>query len=60
MIGWKGEVFISMDAKVKGVMARTASYKPVVLPEGSVSPGTSCNVEIYDATAGYFLGRVLE
>lgn len=60
MIGWKGEVYISMDAKVKGVMARTASYKPVVLPEGSVSPGTSCNVEIYDATAGYFLGRVLD
>ncbi|WP_445474805.1 tRNA (N(6)-L-threonylcarbamoyladenosine(37)-C(2))-methylthiotransferase [Methanococcoides methylutens] len=60
MIGWKGEVFVSMDAKVKGVMARTASYKPVVIPEGSIQPGSSCNVEIYDTTSGYFLARLID
>ncbi|KGK98140.1 2-methylthioadenine synthetase [Methanococcoides methylutens] len=60
MVGWKGEVFVSMDAKVKGVMARTASYKPVVIPEGSVQPGSSCNVEIYDTTSGYFLARLID
>ncbi|SES64514.1 MiaB-like tRNA modifying enzyme [Methanococcoides vulcani] len=60
MVGWKGEVFVSMDAKVKGVMARTASYKPVVIPEGSIQPGSSCNVEIYDTTSGYFLARLID
>ncbi|MGM0770824.1 MAG: tRNA (N(6)-L-threonylcarbamoyladenosine(37)-C(2))-methylthiotransferase [Halobacteriota archaeon] len=60
MVGWKGKVFVSMDAKVKGVMARTGSYKPVVMPEGSVRPGSSCNVEIYDTTSGYFLARLAD
>lgn len=58
MMGWKGRVFISKEAKVKGLMARTASYKPVVIPESSAIPGSYCEVEIFDATPGYFLGRV--
>ncbi len=33
MMGWQGRVFISKEAKVKGLMARTASYKPVVIPD---------------------------
>ena len=57
MMGWKGRVFISKEAKVKGLMARTASYKPVVIPESSAIPGSYCEVEIFDATPGYFLGR---
>ena len=59
MMGWKGRVFISKEAKVKGLMARTASYKPVVIPESSAVPGSFCDVEIFDATPGYFLGRVI-
>ncbi len=59
MIGWQGRVFISKEAKLKGLMARTASYKPVVIPESSAVPGSSCDVEIFDATPGYFLGRVI-
>ena len=59
MIGWQGRVFISKEAKVKGLMARTASYKPVVIPESSAGPGSFCDVEIFDATPGYFLGRVI-
>ncbi len=59
MMGWKGRVFISKEAKVKGLMARTASYKPVVIPESSAIPGSFCEVEIFDATPGYFLGRVI-
>ncbi|WP_321420627.1 tRNA (N(6)-L-threonylcarbamoyladenosine(37)-C(2))-methylthiotransferase [uncultured Methanomethylovorans sp.] len=58
MMGWTGRVFISKEAKVKGLMARTASYKPVVIPESSAIPGSYCEVEIFDATPGYFLGRV--
>ncbi|WP_298684478.1 TRAM domain-containing protein [uncultured Methanomethylovorans sp.] len=50
---------MSKEAKVKGLMARTASYKPVVIPESSAVPGSFCDVEIFDATPGYFLGRVI-
>ena len=59
MMGWKGRVFISKEAKVKGLMARTASYKPVIIPESSAIPGSFCEVEIIDATPGYFLGRII-
>jgi len=59
MMGWQGRVFISKEAKVKGLMARTASYKPVVIPESSAVPGSFCDIEIFDATPGYFLGRVI-
>ncbi|WP_406660796.1 tRNA (N(6)-L-threonylcarbamoyladenosine(37)-C(2))-methylthiotransferase [Methanolobus sp. ZRKC3] len=60
MIGWDGEVFISKEAKTKGMMARTDSYKPVVIPECHISPGVMCRVRVYDATAGYFLGNIVE
>jgi threonylcarbamoyladenosine tRNA methylthiotransferase CDKAL1 len=60
MIGWQGKVFVSKNAKVNGVMARTASYKPVVIPECGLSPGQWCEVKITDNTPGYFLGRILE
>ena len=60
MIGWEGEVFISKEAKTKGMMARTDSYKPVVIPDCNRLPGTVCRVRVYDATAGYFLGEVRE
>ncbi|MBN2488643.1 MAG: tRNA (N(6)-L-threonylcarbamoyladenosine(37)-C(2))-methylthiotransferase [Methanosarcinaceae archaeon] len=59
-IGWQGEVFVSKTAKVKGVMARTASYKPVVIQECELSPGQWCKVKITDTTPGYFLGRIVE
>jgi len=59
MIGWRGRVFVSKKAKTKGVMARTPSYKPVVIPVCELSPGQWCEVEIVDTTAGYFLGRVV-
>jgi len=60
MIGWKGVVFVSKEAKFEGFMARTDSYKPVVIKAGNISPGQTCEVEITSATAGYFLGRVVE
>lgn len=59
MIGKEVEVFLSKPAKQKGMMARTASYKPVVIPECGLQPGITCRVHIYDATAGYFLGRIV-
>jgi MiaB-like tRNA modifying enzyme len=59
MIGKEVEVFLSKPAKQKGMMARTASYKPVVIPECDQQPGITCMVYIYDATPGYFLGRII-
>ena len=59
MIGWEGDVFISKEAKTKGMMARTDSYKPVVIPECNIGPGVTCKVRIYDATAGYFLAEMV-
>ncbi|WP_370573697.1 tRNA (N(6)-L-threonylcarbamoyladenosine(37)-C(2))-methylthiotransferase [Methanomethylovorans sp.] len=59
MMGWKGRVFVSKEAKVKGLMARTSSYKPVVIPDSNAIPGSFYEVEIFDATPGYFLGRVI-
>ncbi len=57
MIGWRGAVFVSKKAKFEGFMARTDSYKPVVIKDNTLSPGQVCEVEITDATAGYFLGQ---
>ncbi|MBN2110484.1 MAG: tRNA (N(6)-L-threonylcarbamoyladenosine(37)-C(2))-methylthiotransferase [Methanosarcinaceae archaeon] len=62
-VGNEFTVFISREAKKQGVMARTGSYLPVVIPEcgpdSGLSPGMSCRVSIYDATPGYFLGRII-
>jgi len=60
MIGWEGDVFISKEAKTKGMMARTDSYNPVVIPECNIPPGVTCRVRIYDATAGYFFAEVID
>lgn len=60
MIGWKGRVFVSKNASVRGVMARTDSYRPVVIPQSEgLCPGQHCMVEITDTTPGYFLGKVI-
>jgi tRNA A37 methylthiotransferase MiaB len=59
MIGKEVDVFLSKPAKQKGMMARTDSYKPVVIPECDMEPGITCRVHIYDATPGYFLGRII-
>ena len=59
MIGWRGMVSISKDAKYEGFMARTDSYKPVVIKDDNLSHGQVCEVEIVDTTAGYFLGNCI-
>ncbi len=59
MIGWKGTVYISKDAKYGGFMTRTNSYKPVVIKDDYLLLGQMCEVEITDATAGYFLGNCI-
>jgi len=63
MIGREFTVFLSKEAKQQGMMARTDSYLPVVIPEcnpdSGASPGTFCRVSIYDATPGYFLGNII-
>ncbi|MGP8322218.1 MAG: tRNA (N(6)-L-threonylcarbamoyladenosine(37)-C(2))-methylthiotransferase [Methanosarcinaceae archaeon] len=59
MIGWRGMVFVSKVAKFEGFMGRTDSYKPVVIKNGDLLPGQIYEVEIIDATAGYFLGQVV-
>ncbi len=58
MIGKDVNVFLSKAAKQKGMMARTDSYKPVIIPECDLEPGITCRVHIYDATPGYFLAEV--
>lgn len=59
MMNWQGEVFISKEAKIKGLMARTSSYKPVIIPTSSAMLGTFYNVKIYDYTPGYFIGKII-
>ncbi|TGC08429.1 tRNA (N(6)-L-threonylcarbamoyladenosine(37)-C(2))-methylthiotransferase [Methanolobus halotolerans] len=63
LIGREFTVFISKEAKLRGMMARTDSYLPVVIPECDqdcgLGPGMSCSVSIYDATPGYFLGKIV-
>ncbi len=59
MIGKEVNVFLSKPAKQKGMMARTDSYKPVVIPECDLGPGITCRVLLYDATPGYFLGKIV-
>lgn len=59
MIGWEGNVFLSREAKKQGIMARTDSYLPVVIPQCDLGPGSTRRVHIYDTTPGYFLGRLL-
>ncbi len=58
MKGKEVDVLISKKAKQRGMMGRTGSYKPVVIPGCEMEPGLMCSVHIYDATAGYFLGRL--
>ncbi|MFP4654957.1 MAG: TRAM domain-containing protein [Methanohalobium sp.] len=41
-------------------MARTDTYKPVVIPESNLSLGQWCDIEITDTTSGYFLGKVID
>lgn len=60
MVGWTGEVFVSKEAKLKGLMARTDSYRPVVIKDSKLSPGQRGKVEITEATPGYFMGKVIE
>ncbi|MDK2893141.1 tRNA (N(6)-L-threonylcarbamoyladenosine(37)-C(2))-methylthiotransferase [Methanohalophilus sp.] len=58
-VGWKGEVFVSKKAKVKGFMTRTDAYHPVVIPqEEGITEGQRLTIEITDVTPGYFIGRV--
>jgi tRNA A37 methylthiotransferase MiaB len=58
MVGREVDVFISQQAKVKGLMSRTASYKPVVIPKADdFCPGQCCRVKIEEATPGYFIGH---
>ncbi|AEH60702.1 MiaB-like tRNA modifying enzyme [Methanosalsum zhilinae DSM 4017] len=59
MIGWKGEAFISMEAKFEGFMARTQSYKPVVIKDDNISPGDICTIEVIDVMPGYFIGKTV-
>ena len=60
MIGWKGEVFVSMPAKINGFMARTPSYKPVIIKQAKLIPGNKYVVEISDAVPGYFIAEVIQ
>ncbi|WP_406658167.1 tRNA (N(6)-L-threonylcarbamoyladenosine(37)-C(2))-methylthiotransferase [Methanolobus sp. ZRKC2] len=63
LVGREFNVFISKEAKQRGMMARTDSYLPVVIPEcgpdSGLGPGVSCRVSIYEATPGYFLGKII-
>ncbi|MGP8320114.1 MAG: tRNA (N(6)-L-threonylcarbamoyladenosine(37)-C(2))-methylthiotransferase [Methanosarcinaceae archaeon] len=59
MIGWKGMVFVSKEAKFEGFMARTDSYRPVIIKNDDLLPGQMYEAEITGATAGYFLGQVV-
>lgn len=60
VVGTDLDVFLSKYARQKGMMSRTDSYKPVVIPECDMKPGTTCRVHIYDATPGYFLGKIVK
>jgi tRNA A37 methylthiotransferase MiaB len=60
MVGWKGEVFVSRKASVRGFMTRTDAYLPVVIPQDTgIAEGQRLTVEITEATPGYFIGRPL-
>ena len=59
-LGGVEEVFISKYGKESGVLARTADYKPVVLNEPGLKPGEYADVQIIEATPGYFIGKLIE
>jgi len=59
-LGGIEEVFISKYGKESGVLARTADYKPVVLNEPGLKPGDYADVQIVEATPGYFIGKLLK
>jgi len=60
MLGWKGRVFVSKYTSIGDVLARTDSYRPVVISSSDLKPGQYAGVEITDATPGYFLGKLLD
>lgn len=51
LIGTQQEVLIVEKGSKGGLIARTNSYKPVIVPEGEI--GTFAEVEIMDATSTY-------
>lgn len=59
MIGWKGRVFVSKYTSIGDVLTRTDSYRPVVISGSDLKPGQYAEVEITDATPGYFLGKLV-
>lgn len=58
-LGWQGRVFASKYTQVGDILARTDSYRPVVISCPELRPGQSIDVEITDTTPGYFLGKSL-
>jgi threonylcarbamoyladenosine tRNA methylthiotransferase CDKAL1 len=59
MIGWKGRAFVSKYTEMGDVLARTDSYRPVVISGSNLKPGQYANVEIVIAKPGYFLGKLI-
>ena len=60
LIGWQGRVFVSKYTKIGDTLARTDSYRPVVISAPDLLPGQYANVEITDTKPGYFLGKIIE
>jgi MiaB-like tRNA modifying enzyme len=60
MIGWRGGAFVSKYTEMGDVLARTDSYRPVVINGSSLKPGEYVYLEIVSAKPGYFLGKLLE
>jgi len=60
-IGWKGTVLVDEYKKEKkNFIGRTATYKPVVLREHSLTLGSAVEVEIVDATATHLVGEIIK
>jgi threonylcarbamoyladenosine tRNA methylthiotransferase CDKAL1 len=58
LVGRMENVLVTEEGKNNTSIARTSSYKPVVLP-GRLSMGTALEVEIVDSAPTHLFGRVL-
>ncbi len=59
IIGWKGKAFASKYTEMGDILARTDSYRPVIISGSDLRPGQCANVEIVASKPGYFLGKVV-
>lgn len=58
LIGWEGDVWVEQQRKTGNVVARTATYRPVIV-SGDHPPGRKLHIRVDGCTLYHLTGRIL-